>query len=118
MSPEEAYKLNKENVDEMLSIMEEAIKALESVKDQATAKVAATKINSLADRMKVVVGKQDSLPDLTPAYELRLEKETAARFEAATTNLERRGFDGNARHDTDGRVSKALDKLIAAFGRD
>jgi len=61
-------------MEEMLGLMKELLQAFESVKDRATAKTAAGRINKVCDGLEAVAKRAKDLPNPPPDVEDRLKK--------------------------------------------
>jgi predicted Zn finger-like uncharacterized protein len=76
-----AYEKHEAAVKELLSMMTELADALETVKDQGTARVAAARIQRVCDRMEQLEASIQALPRLNGADEQRLSKKYDPEFQ-------------------------------------
>jgi hypothetical protein len=97
----------KDMVDQMNSLAD----ALESVKDKASAKEAAVKINKICDRLTELGNEAKSLPKITKSEDDRLMKKYEPEMNKATERLKKVTLTAAAKCDAEPDFMKSLERL-------
>ena len=81
------YKKHEALAKELIVVLNDMGDALESIKDHASAKAAAAKIDTLCDRLKDIRDKVDALPRLSKSDNDKLEKNLKADLDKAMSRI-------------------------------
>ena len=112
-----AYQQNREVGDEMVSIFNEYADALESVKDEETAKAAAVKINAANDRLEKLVARKDKIPKVSKADKEKLDKEYKPKFAEAAGRLQKVAFSAGLKSKGEKSFLEALQRMQSIASR-
>lgn len=110
--PSERYNKNHAFLQEMASLMEDAVTAMESVKDVETAKTAATKINANCDRLSTLATKIKDLPKVTVPQQKKLNAEFAGKLTAIGERLHAAVLKANTASGGDSEFQTAINQYI------
>jgi len=104
------YSKAEEATKEMLSSMNDISTALESVKDAATAKAAAPKIEAAVDRLKAATKSAETVKG-TKADKEKLEKEYMPKIQEASARMLKASMTAALASGGDATFLKAIDKM-------
>jgi len=96
---------------EMIGALNEFADALESVKDQQSAKAAAVKINKICDKLTDITNRAKALPKVTQSQNDALEKKFKPDLEKASARIQAVAFQAGANSGGDPDFIAALKRL-------
>jgi hypothetical protein len=107
----DAYSKNEAVGKDMMQVLNDLADALESVKDQESAKAAAKKINEICDRMEALGKKAEALPKVTQAEKEKLDKQFNPQAEKLMPRLIAAGASARAKGGDEPDFQNALKRL-------